>query len=140
MQSVLSQVVLKCVGKCQSIAVNKMDNNLGRKWQLKRSRKFGVILSMLTPEYSDDIFNTISTKVGYLYGSAYVQFSTEDTKLLVKYLRWLKQLIDNLSKTKESKDQQNDLLHILHCMEHNLRSLKVPLISRISLVNHYLMI
>ena len=141
MQSVLSQVVLKCVEKCQSIAVNKMDNNLGRKWQLKRSRKFGVILSMLTPEYSEDIFNTISTKVGqsvtnkygYLYGTAYVQFSTEDTKLLVKYFRWLDQLIDNLFKTKESKDQQNDLRHILHCMEHNLRSLKVPLNSRISL-------
>lgn len=121
------EVIDKCINKLTTIDNNKLGNELGRRWKLKRLRKWGVIISLLSPTHSSLMVHNLKIAYkyfsentdGFLYGAAYIKFNCnkDNVQTIQEYFDWIIGLMqDNKNNTERMK-------LILHTLEHNVRSL-----------------
>eukprot|EP01083_Nonionella_stella_P084549 234105_1 len=124
-----NQVNNKCIQKLQTIRHNKLGSDLSSKWKLKRLRKWGVLISILSPTYPEAVvdgfqicYDNIQTDAdGFLFGASYIKFKCDNVSVptMQAYFDWIYKLIV------ANKGNPEKLKLIMVTLEHNIRALNV---------------
>ena len=118
-----------CIRKLQTIKHDKLGSELSKKWKLKRLRKWGVLISILSPTYPENVVqgfklcyqNKTSDADGFLFGASYIKFhcDTDSVPIMQEYFDWVKLLIQ------QNKTNPDKLKLIMLTLEHNIRGLTI---------------
>eukprot|EP01084_Bolivina_argentea_P283855 486267_1 len=119
----------KCIQKLQTIRGDKLGNELFQSWSLKRLRKWGVLISILSPTYPECVVDNFKLLYnaypndadGFLFGASYIKFHCDNNSVacMKEYFDWIYSLIV------KNQESSHRLKLIMLTLEHNIRSLEV---------------
>merc|ERR1712176_499055 len=101
-------------------------------WKLKRLRKWGVLISILSPTYPENVvgnfklcynnYSGMQTDAdGFLFGASYIKFhcDIDSVPTMQEYFDWIYSLINR------NRANPEKLKLVMLTLEHNIRSLTI---------------